>query len=108
MELVGSGRRSSKPDIEPPHGDRVQVFERVHDGEPTPPQDRDPVGHPLHLRQRVRGQKHRPALRHHIADRVQGAQFVGLDSNVHLICVSDVIDELTDAIESFICRVVHS
>ena len=44
----------------------------------------------------------------YIADRVRGAEFVGLDSDVHLICVSDVIDELTDAIESFICRIVHS
>ncbi len=45
---------------------------------------------------------------HYIADRVRGAEFVGLDSDVHLICVSDVIDELTDAIESFICRTIHS
>lgn len=44
----------------------------------------------------------------YIADHVPGAEFVGLDSNVHLICVSDVIDELTDAIESFIKRIVHA
>jgi DNA-binding SARP family transcriptional activator/pimeloyl-ACP methyl ester carboxylesterase len=45
---------------------------------------------------------------HHIAEHVRGAEFVGLDSNVHLICVSDVIDQLTDAIESFIGRIVHA
>ena len=44
----------------------------------------------------------------YITDRVRGAEFVGLDSDVHLICVSDVIDELTDAIESFVCRTLHS
>jgi pimeloyl-ACP methyl ester carboxylesterase len=44
----------------------------------------------------------------YVADHVRGAEFVGLDSNVHLICVSDVIDELTDAIESFIRRIVHA
>jgi len=44
----------------------------------------------------------------YVADHIQGAEFVGLDSDVHLICVSDVIDELTDAIESFIRRIVHA
>ena len=48
------------------------------------------------------------AARRYIAERIAGAEFVALDSDVHLICVSDVIDELADAIESFICRIVHS
>jgi DNA-binding SARP family transcriptional activator/pimeloyl-ACP methyl ester carboxylesterase len=42
----------------------------------------------------------------YIADHIPGAEFVGLDSDVHLICVSDVIDELTDEIDAFIRRVV--
>jgi len=48
------------------------------------------------------------AQAHYIADHIRGAEFVGLDSDVHLICVSDVIEELTDAIESFIRRIVHA
>jgi DNA-binding SARP family transcriptional activator/pimeloyl-ACP methyl ester carboxylesterase len=48
------------------------------------------------------------AQAHYIAEHVRGAEFVGLDSDVHLICVSDAIDELTDAIESFIARLVHA
>ena len=57
--------------------------------------------------ERRRGRARRRIARY-IADHVRGAEFVGLDSDVHLICVSDVIDELTDAIESFIRRLVHS
>ena len=48
------------------------------------------------------------AMARYVADHVRGSEFVGLDSDVHLICVSDVIDELTDAIESFIKRLVHA
>ena len=42
----------------------------------------------------------------YVAERVCGAEFVELESDVHLICVSDVIDQLTDAIEGFVRRVV--
>jgi pimeloyl-ACP methyl ester carboxylesterase len=44
----------------------------------------------------------------YIADNVRGAELVELPSDVHLICVSDVIEELTDAIEAFIRRIVHA
>jgi DNA-binding SARP family transcriptional activator/pimeloyl-ACP methyl ester carboxylesterase len=38
----------------------------------------------------------------YIADRIPGAAMVALDSDVHLICTSDVIDELADAAQGFI------
>ncbi len=41
----------------------------------------------------------------YIADRIPGAELVVLDSDVHLICVSDVVDEITEAIDAFIGRV---
>ncbi len=41
-----------------------------------------------------------------VADRIPGAEFVALDSDVDLICVSDVIDELGDHTQRFIERVV--
>jgi DNA-binding SARP family transcriptional activator/pimeloyl-ACP methyl ester carboxylesterase len=43
----------------------------------------------------------------YMAERIPGAELVTLDSDVHLICVSDVIDELSDAIEGFFSRVVQ-
>jgi pimeloyl-ACP methyl ester carboxylesterase len=42
----------------------------------------------------------------YIADHVPGAEMVTIDSDVHLICASDVIEELTDAIEEFLGRAV--
>jgi DNA-binding SARP family transcriptional activator/pimeloyl-ACP methyl ester carboxylesterase len=41
----------------------------------------------------------------YMAERIPGAQFVTLDSDVHLICVSDVIEELTDVVGSFVDRI---
>lgn len=43
-----------------------------------------------------------------MADRIPGAEFVALDSDVDLICVSDVIDETAHEIGEFIQRTVHS
>jgi pimeloyl-ACP methyl ester carboxylesterase len=42
-----------------------------------------------------------------VADRISGAEFVALDSDVDLICVSDVIDEMAHEIGEFIQRIVH-
>lgn len=47
------------------------------------------------------------AFGRYVAERVRGAEFVELHSDVHLICVSDVIDQLADAVEGFIRRVVR-
>lgn len=38
----------------------------------------------------------------YLADRIRDAQFIGLDSDVDLICVSDVIDEMARHIDAFI------
>ncbi len=38
----------------------------------------------------------------YMADRIDGAELVALDSDVHLICASDVIDELADVAQRFI------
>jgi len=43
-----------------------------------------------------------------MADRIPHAEFVALDSDVDLICVSDVIDEMAQEIGDFIHRTVHS
>ena len=43
-----------------------------------------------------------------VAERIPGATFVALDSDVDLICVSDVIDELATEITRFIEHVVTS
>jgi DNA-binding SARP family transcriptional activator/pimeloyl-ACP methyl ester carboxylesterase len=43
----------------------------------------------------------------YMAERIPGAELVTLDSDVHLICVSDVVEELSDAIEGFFSRVVQ-
>jgi DNA-binding SARP family transcriptional activator/pimeloyl-ACP methyl ester carboxylesterase len=40
-----------------------------------------------------------------VAERIPGAEFVGLDSDVDLICVSDVIEEMAQHIAGFIDRV---
>jgi DNA-binding SARP family transcriptional activator/pimeloyl-ACP methyl ester carboxylesterase len=42
---------------------------------------------------------------HDLAARIPGAELVVLDSDVHLICVSDVIDELAGHVRRFIDRV---
>lgn len=42
-----------------------------------------------------------------VADRIPGAEFVGLDSDVDLICVSDVIEEMAQHIARFIDRVTR-
>jgi DNA-binding SARP family transcriptional activator/pimeloyl-ACP methyl ester carboxylesterase len=41
----------------------------------------------------------------YVADHIAGAEFVALDSDVHLICVSDVAAELGDHIRAFLRRV---
>jgi len=41
----------------------------------------------------------------YVAERIAGAEFVTLDSDVHLICVSDVIAELSDVVHDFLGRV---
>jgi hypothetical protein len=43
-----------------------------------------------------------------MAERIPHAEFVALDSDVDLICVSDVIDEMAHEIGEFIQRRVHS
>jgi pimeloyl-ACP methyl ester carboxylesterase len=42
-----------------------------------------------------------------MADRIPHAEFVALDSDVDLICVSDVIDEMALHIRDFVHRRVH-
>jgi pimeloyl-ACP methyl ester carboxylesterase len=44
----------------------------------------------------------------YVADRIAGAEFVSLDSDIHLICVSDVLDQLADVMTAFLQRVVPS
>ena len=43
----------------------------------------------------------------YVADRIVGAEFLLLDSDIHLICVSDVLDELASAITAFLERVLY-
>jgi pimeloyl-ACP methyl ester carboxylesterase len=43
-----------------------------------------------------------------MADRIPNAEFVALDSDVDLICVSDVIDDMAQHIDEFIQRTVHT
>ena len=45
------------------------------------------------------------ALGQYLADQIAGAEFVTFDSDVHLICVSDVLDELAGTIGAFLERV---
>ena len=42
----------------------------------------------------------------YIADRIAGAEFLLLDSDIHLICVSDVLEELAGAMTAFLERVL--
>ncbi len=42
----------------------------------------------------------------YMAERIPGAELVTLDSDVHLICISDVIEELSNEVQAFIRRVV--
>jgi DNA-binding SARP family transcriptional activator/pimeloyl-ACP methyl ester carboxylesterase len=42
----------------------------------------------------------------YVADRIAGAEFLLLDSDIHLICVSDVLDELAGAMRAFLERVL--
>ena len=44
----------------------------------------------------------------YLAEHIPGAEFVVLDSDVHLICVSDVITELAEHVRSFIGRVTST
>jgi DNA-binding SARP family transcriptional activator/pimeloyl-ACP methyl ester carboxylesterase len=41
----------------------------------------------------------------YLADRIPGAELVVLDSDIHLVCVSDVLDELAAAMTGFLDRV---
>lgn len=41
----------------------------------------------------------------YVAEHIPGAEFVTLDSDIHLICVSDVLDELAEHIRRFLDRV---
>jgi DNA-binding SARP family transcriptional activator/pimeloyl-ACP methyl ester carboxylesterase len=40
----------------------------------------------------------------YVADHIPGAEFVAFDSDIHLICVSDVLDQLADAVTAFLDR----
>jgi pimeloyl-ACP methyl ester carboxylesterase len=40
----------------------------------------------------------------YVADHVDGAEFVALDSDVHLICVSDVLDQVAELTRDFLDR----
>jgi DNA-binding SARP family transcriptional activator/pimeloyl-ACP methyl ester carboxylesterase len=42
----------------------------------------------------------------YVADRIPGAEFLLLDSDIHLICVSDVLDQLAGAMTAFLERVL--
>jgi hypothetical protein len=42
----------------------------------------------------------------YVADRIAGAEFLSLDSDTHLICVSDFLDELAAAMTEFLERVL--
>jgi DNA-binding SARP family transcriptional activator/pimeloyl-ACP methyl ester carboxylesterase len=44
----------------------------------------------------------------YVADHIAGAEFVTLDSDVHLICVSDVIDQLAGHMHRFVGRVADA
>lgn len=43
----------------------------------------------------------------YLAEHIPGAEFVTLDSDVHLICVSDVIAELAEHVRSFVDRITR-
>ncbi len=42
----------------------------------------------------------------YVARRISGAEFLRLESDIHLICVSDVLDRLAGAMRTFVERVV--
>jgi pimeloyl-ACP methyl ester carboxylesterase len=42
----------------------------------------------------------------YVADQIPGAEFLPLDSDVHLICVSDVLPEFAGAMTDFLERVL--
>jgi DNA-binding SARP family transcriptional activator/pimeloyl-ACP methyl ester carboxylesterase len=44
-------------------------------------------------------------LGRYVADRISGAEWLVLDSDIHLICVSDVLDQLGHAVTAFLKRV---
>jgi DNA-binding SARP family transcriptional activator/pimeloyl-ACP methyl ester carboxylesterase len=44
----------------------------------------------------------------YVADHIAGAEFVSLDSDIHLICVSDVLEQLAEAMTAFLGRVVST
>jgi len=44
----------------------------------------------------------------YVAEHIAGAEFVSLDSDIHLICVSDVLAELAGLIEGFVDRLDHA
>jgi pimeloyl-ACP methyl ester carboxylesterase len=41
----------------------------------------------------------------YVADHIPGAEFLALDSDIHLICVSDVLEQLAGAMTAFLDRV---
>jgi hypothetical protein len=41
-------------------------------------------------------------------DDIEGSQLIELDSDIHLIWLSDVIDEATRQIEDFMSRAEHA
>jgi DNA-binding SARP family transcriptional activator/pimeloyl-ACP methyl ester carboxylesterase len=47
-------------------------------------------------------------LGRYVADHIIGAEFVSLDSDIHLICVSDVIDQVADRMHRFVGRVTQA
>ena len=61
--------RRGELDLEPLDGDLAEVLQRVDDDEPPLAQDREPVGDPLDLRQRVRGEEHRATLGADLAEQ---------------------------------------
>jgi esterase/lipase len=44
------------------------------------------------------------AMGRYIAEHVEGAELVVLDSDIHLICVSDVLDQVGEHVRDFLDR----
>jgi DNA-binding SARP family transcriptional activator/alpha-beta hydrolase superfamily lysophospholipase len=44
----------------------------------------------------------------YVAEHIAGAEFITLDSDVHLICVSDVLDQVADHVRRFLARTVRA
>lgn len=72
LEFLGRGL-SDELDLQVLDGDRAQVLQRVDDDESPLAQHRDPVGHPLDLRERVRGEKDRSTFFAHLSNLEAGA-----------------------------------